>query len=240
MFVYHHVVSELDNLLPEHFYAYFWKEHDLVTGTSGGRNTVYFVNDVFSPSRQPETEWVLRHYYRGGLPGKILKDQFFFTGYERTRALREYRLLQVLADMKLPVPKAIGAHVARAGVTYRSNIIIERVPDSDDIGRLLKHQSLDEKSWFSIGCMIRKFHDVGLSHVDLNCKNILWQHSTQTSWLIDFDRCRIQSPNIKWQTAQIDRLLRSFKKEQRSARESKQTFNWQEENWAQLLEGYYR
>ncbi|WP_165831917.1 3-deoxy-D-manno-octulosonic acid kinase [Aliidiomarina sp. B3213] len=234
MFVYHHILSEHPNLESRHFYPHFWQDEDLVLGASGGRNTVYFISSLFDEDQQ----WVLRHYYRGGLPGKLIKDQFLFSGYERTRAVREYRLLQALRAKGLPVPRVIAAHVARAGVTYRSNIIVERVKDSQDVGRILLEKNLPDTAWEAIGRMIASFHEEGLSHVDLNCKNILWQSSNEKAWLIDFDRCAFRTPDAQWQQAQLDRLLRSFNKESQIAASENKPFHFNEKSWRALLNGY--
>ena len=56
---------------------------------AGGRGTVAFVRDG-------ERRWVLRHYRRGGLVARLLDDRYLWTGADRTRAFREWRLLREL------------------------------------------------------------------------------------------------------------------------------------------------
>ncbi|CUS49077.1 MAG: 3-deoxy-D-manno-octulosonic acid kinase KdkA [Idiomarinaceae bacterium HL-53] len=237
MFVYHHIETEIPELHAELFTSSYWHSQHAITGTSGGRNKVYFVSP---PSELSGQEWVLRHYYRGGVPGKVLADQFLFVGLRFTRAIREYQLLMWMNEQGLPVPVPVAAHVARVGLFYRADLLIERIPNAIDLGRLLLTQRLDTAVWKKIGRMLRRFHDLGISHVDLNCKNILWQQETQQPWLIDFDRCSRRRPQPSWQRVQIARLLRSFRKELGLAQKEKQSFHWQENDWEALITAYQK
>lgn len=56
--------------------------------------------------------------------------------------------------------------------------------------------------------MIRRFHDHGLDHVDLNARNLLVDDSDRV-WLIDLDRCRLRVPG-KWRESNLARLGRSL------------------------------
>jgi 3-deoxy-D-manno-octulosonic acid kinase len=58
--------------------------------------------------------------------------------------------------------------------------------------------------------MIKRFHQAGLDHVDLNARNILIDPHDKP-WLIDLDRCRLRSPG-KWQKENLARLQRSLMK----------------------------
>lgn len=210
--------------------AKFWQEQKAVIGESKGRNTVWFVTDGCR-------EFVLRHYYRGGLPAKIIGDQFIYTGMEKTRSMAEFNLLLLMIEQGLPVPKPVVADVERSGLTYRASILIERISEARDLFQQLCEQPLLTDDWERIGAMIRQFHDAGVYHSDLNCRNILWQDGENGSkpWLIDFDRCEIRQ-NGAWRAANIARLKRSLEKE----RALHQDFNWQESDWRALLSGYER
>jgi 3-deoxy-D-manno-octulosonic acid kinase len=58
--------------------------------------------------------------------------------------------------------------------------------------------------------MIKRFHQAGLDHVDLNARNILVDPHGKP-WLIDLDRCRLRAAG-KWQEANLSRLARSIQK----------------------------
>ena len=61
------------------FDAEYWHEQSKVTGSATGRGTTWFV--------QLETmQAALRHYRRGGLFGKLVKDQYWFTDWNLSRS----------------------------------------------------------------------------------------------------------------------------------------------------------
>lgn len=209
------------------FQPSFWQQQQAVIGQSKGRNTVWFVADG-------ERELVLRHYYRGGLPGKLIRDLFCYTGLERTRSMAEFNLLDYMQAQGLPVPKPVAARVYRLGLSYQADILIERVPASMDLFTRLQTQGLNAEEWQHLGAVIAQFHKAGVQHSDLNCHNILISSDQQHSvWLIDFDRCDIRQPGA-WQERNLKRLKRSLQKE----RSKFANFFWQEQNWQQLLQGY--
>ena len=84
------------------FVESFWREKNLVTAERPGRGSVLFV-------RHADETWVLRHYRRGGLMARLNEDYYLWAGLERTRAFREWRLLDELSRRGLPVPRPIAA-----------------------------------------------------------------------------------------------------------------------------------
>ena len=68
--------NEIDNFSPEMLSAQYWQEKDAITGSAQGRGTTWFIKYVDSNNSQPK-HWVLRHYYRGGLIGKLINDSYF-------------------------------------------------------------------------------------------------------------------------------------------------------------------
>lgn len=215
--------SAKDWLEPE-----FWQNQNAVVGQSNGRNIVWFVSDG-------TREFVLRHYYRGGLPGKLIADQFLYTGIENTRSMAEFNLLLQLSEQGLPVPKPVAANVQRSGLIYRASLLIERIVDARDIFQLMCIAPLPIAAWERIGTMLASFHHAGVYHSDLNCHNIMLQECSGINkpWLIDFDRCEIRRSG-SWKAANIARLKRSLEKESRL----QPNFYWQEADWQALLKGY--
>ena len=61
-----------------------------------------------------------------------------------------------------------------------------------------------------VGQTIRRFHDVGLDHVDLNARNLLVGPQGEV-FMIDLDRCRLRAPG-RWQAGNLARLERSLEK----------------------------
>ena len=102
--------------LNHYFDINFWKKSEQVVGHSVGRNITYFVKGDIS-----KKTWVLRHYYRGGLIAKIIKDRYLYRSLENTRVFKEIALLEKMIEMKLPVPAPIGGSVIVSGLFYRAD-----------------------------------------------------------------------------------------------------------------------
>lgn len=211
---------------PDEFTPQYWLDRQAVTGQSHGRGITYFV-------QQGQQHWVLRHYRRGGLIGKLIHDRYLYTGIARCRPVAEFRLLQQLHQQGLPVPRPIGAHVHKVGLWYRGDLLIERIDGARDLVAWLQQQPLSEMQWQAVGQLLRRFHDAGVYHADLNSHNIL-MNDAKALWLIDFDRGAVRAPGV-WQEDNLARLLRSLNKEQQRL----SPFYWQQQrDWPALMAGY--
>jgi 3-deoxy-D-manno-octulosonic acid kinase len=157
------------------------------------------------------TRWVLRHYRRGGLMAKVSQDSYLWTGAERTRSFREWRLLAELRRRGLPVPAPIAARYERGGFTYRADLITEMLPGTRTLADAIDGQDLPEAGWRAVGSTIAAFHRQGVHHADLNANNILLGANGTDVYLLDFDRGRIE-PRGPWEQAVIARLRRSLDK----------------------------
>ncbi|MBK1874757.1 3-deoxy-D-manno-octulosonic acid kinase [Marinobacter sp. 1-3A] len=193
--------------------------------TSGGRGSAWFISDN-------DRSWVLRHYLRGGAVSRLNADRFLFVGTSRVRSFNELRLLEDLAREGLPVPEPIAASCIQVGLFYRASILIKRIPGVTTMGERFFDLTASELE--KIGSVVRRFHDLGVYHSDLNCFNILI--NDESVYLIDFDKCRRyeSSPqNAIWKTKNLDRLKRSIDKICLPASSEDLPARWQS-----LLEGY--
>ena len=206
----------------------FWQKENAISGTAQGRGTTWFIE-------YQQQQWVLRHYYRGGFIGKFNKDSYWFTTQQNTRAAREFSLLQTLEQLQLPAPKPVAYRVIRHACYYRADLLSTRITAAEDLVAILTQQPLDEAVWSAIGATIRRFHDNGIYHHDLNAHNILLDKQFKVS-LIDFDRGEQRANKHSWQQANMARLLRSFRKEQAKL----SNFHWHQDNWKMLLLGYLK
>ncbi len=202
----------------------YWQKKNAVLGYATGRGKTWFVQTSSLIA-------ALRHYRRGGLWGKCVKDSYVFLGWERTRAAEEFHLLQTLHQKGLPVPRPLAARVIKSGMIYRADLIVEKIPDARDLVDCLEDHGLDENAYYEIGCTIAGLHHAQVCHSDLNIHNILLD-SANKPWLIDFDKCAIKAGD-GWKVDNLARLLRSFRKEK-----NKRNIQWQESDWQPLLEGY--
>ncbi|KLV07446.1 3-deoxy-D-manno-octulosonic acid kinase [Photobacterium aquae] len=202
----------------------YWRGKSAITGQASGRGTTYFIDTPLLPL-------ALRHYWRGGLLGRVVKDQYWFTGWDKTRCALEMGLLKTLAEGGVRVPRPVAARAVRCGLFYRADILTEKVPGARDLVAVLQQRSLSGDEWQAIGRMIRQMHDLGVCHTDLNIHNILLD-GEGLCWLIDFDKCYRQAGD-SWKQGNLDRLLRSLRKEV-----GRYGIQWQEVEWTLLLAGY--
>jgi len=192
-----------------------WKLRGALAGQAGGRGTVDFIE---ADGRR----WALRRYLRGGMASQVAHDRYLFLGEERTRSFRELRLLGELRSLKLPVPAPVAACYCRALLTYSAALITERLPGVRTLSGLLADGRMDDARWASIGRCLRRFHDAGVQHADLNAHNIMLGEDGEV-WLLDFDRGRLRTPG-PWSGRVLDRLARSLAKISNGAIEWKSGF----------------
>lgn len=208
------------------FDATYWKQLGRITGSANGRGTTWFV-DLGNGQGQA----ALRQYRRGGLLGKVIKQSYLFTGWEKTRSYCELQLLFTLKEAGVNVPTPIAAIATRHGFTYQAALLSERVEQARDLSHLLCERELSSDVYFSIGQQIRKMHNAQVNHTDLNIHNILIDHQMKV-WIIDFDKCYVEQGN-GWKNANLQRLQRSFHKEQ-----EKIGIRWSSSDWESLLQGW--
>jgi len=224
--------NEIENFNPEMLSSKYWQDKNAITGSAQGRGTTWFVQYNDKDCMQ-EKHWVLRHYYRGGLIGKIINDSYWFTSQKSTRAAKEFALLAHMQTLGLPTPKPIAYCVTRHSMFYRADLLSSRIKNAQDLVAILAKHSITDEIWFAIGETIKNFHKHGIYHHDLNAHNILVDDNNKL-WLIDFDQGEQRAPQQSWQQNNMKRLLRSLNKEQSKL----PAFNWRENNWKTLLAGY--
>lgn len=205
-----------------------FEKSERLLGLSKGRGITWFLNT----KAELGVDCVLRHYYRGGLFGKLIKDRYIFTGIEQTRVAREFRLLAQMSQWGLPVPRPIAFKITRGLGYYQADILLEKIANTEDLSQYLQTQRLSETDYYAIGALIRQLHDKQVHHSDLNIHNILRKTEQGQFYLIDFDKCQIQQGE-QWKQANLMRLLRSFHKEK-----AKRGILFDEKDWEWLMKGY--
>ena len=181
-----------------------WQARGAFETTRGGRGTVAFVR----ASR--EQRWVLRHYRRGGLMAHLSDDLYVWTGADRTRSFREWRLLRQLRAWGLPVPAPVAARYQRAGPFYRADLLTAELPVRRTLAEALQQAALPTEAWHAIGQCVGSLHAHGVQHADLNAHNLLVGASSDI-YVLDFDRGRIRARGA-WERAVLARLRRSLLK----------------------------
>lgn len=179
-----------------------------------------------------QTEGVLRHYRRGGFVAKISSDRYWQVLPHASRAMREFVLLRVLRSWGLPVPQPVAARYQRVGCSYRADIIVALIPESNNLVQRLVQAPLSAAEWAALGQAIRQLHDHQVFHADLNAHNLMLDTQGK-AWIVDFDQCGVRAGD-DWKAKNLERLLRSLRKEQQRLA----TFHWQEADWNALLRAY--
>ena len=215
----------LPTLEPQLFEAGWLGENGYLRGGSRGRFEAHFIEFAGH-------ELVLRHFNRGGLIGRFNRDAYFRTGQGRSRAMQEFRLLDMMRAQGLAVPRPVAARYAPRGLVYRADIITVRIPNARTLAEILHEQCLSEEIWAGIGAAIQKMHTIEVFHSDLNYRNIMID-DRGVVWLIDFDKCKQRAPGA-WMQGNLDRLERSLNKAAAGPNE----LNWSPADWDALRAGY--
>ena len=172
---------------------------------------------------------VLKHYYRGGILGRYLRDRYLWTGIDGSRSIREFRRLKELSAMGLPVPKPIGARVKKSGVSYTADLITIEIENSKTLSKLITEDHVKKNVWEAIGKCLDLFSNKEIYHPDLNTNNILIDNE-QNIYLIDFDTSSRLHQKISSKKTMLDRFKRSLKKTYK-----KRNKNFSESDWNIIL-----
>jgi 3-deoxy-D-manno-octulosonic acid kinase len=202
-----------------------WSRRNAITGEAAGRGSALMLDTPFGPA-------VLRQYLRGGQAARFSRDRYVFTGFEKSRPVMEFAILEQLFEAGLPVPAPLAAFCDREGALYRGWILMRKIAGATPLAGLLSERDSAPGLWGRVGQCIRRFHDFGLVHADLNARNILVDESGEV-FLIDFDRARLRRNDSRAFASNLKRLHRSLQK------------TWPEHEqqalpacWQQLREGY--
>jgi 3-deoxy-D-manno-octulosonic acid kinase len=198
----------------------FWRRLGELSDVNSGRGSAWFI-------ASGERQWVLRHFRRGGFIARVSQDRYVWTGENRVRAFSEWRLLDALTQRGLPVPRPVAARYVRTGVTYRCDLITQRIADAKPLSAALELDALPESLWRAAGAAIARLHRAGVDHADLNAHNILIGVNGAVS-IIDFDRGRMRGQGA-WTSRNLQRLRHSLAKISRAmppGRYSAQTWDW--------------
>jgi len=240
--------SRAGNLSTEAFDPVLLARRGQIVGEARGRGTAWFLS-------VQNRAWVLRHYRRGGLMRSVSRDRYWWQGEDSTRPFAEWQLTYHLHRAGLPVPAPIAARYRKHGFGYRGDIITERLPEVWSLAQALGAAPLSLLTWIAIGRCVRRFHDLGVCHADLNAHNILLGQSPpdpngldqnaqsellegaepqpERVYLIDFDRGSLRKPGF-WKDDNLVRLRRSLEK----IAWGFPTERFTEDDWHGLLDGY--
>ncbi|MBT8075543.1 MAG: phosphotransferase, partial [Gammaproteobacteria bacterium] len=94
-------------------------------------------------------------------------------------------------------------------------ILTARIPDTRTLADVIAAPGIGSAAetglWARIGDCVRRFHEAGLWHADLNARNILLDAAAAV-FLIDFDRARLMPGKTVNGKSNLNRLRRSLEK----------------------------
>ncbi len=217
--------SRAINFSADWFEPSYWQRRSAIVATAKGRGNTWFV-------QQGAATYALRHYRRGGLVAKLMGDRYWWRDADSTRPFAEWYLTYHMYRAGLPVPAPVAARFVKRGRTYTGDLITERLQHSESLAQLLAAGSVQFSTWIEVGRCVRRFHEAGVYHADLNAHNVLVVNRTDV-YLIDFDRGELRKPGW-WRDANLVRLRRSLEKITLGLPDERFT----EDDWHSLLAGY--
>ncbi len=182
----------------------YWENRDAVIARPAGRGSAVVIS-------YSKGEAVLKRYFRGGMMAKVNQALYLFTGYERSRAFREFRLLQTMHSYSLPVPEPLAVICERRGLLASMALLTKRIADTETLAARQMQQMVSISDWEMLGKTLKRFHENGIFHADLNANNVLLDTAGRV-FLIDFDKCKHKHPDAIWHKKNIKRLKRSLEK----------------------------
>jgi len=153
-----------------------------------GRGVAYH---IAAPGSYTNERWVVRHYRRGGMVARFLKDRYLDSGAKRP--VRELLASARARARGVATPEVVAAAIYPAGGWYRADIATRFLPDSRDLAdRLFDDDDVARRreAMRLAGGLMRAAHEAGVVHNDLNLKNILIAEDdgVERAWLLDLDR----------------------------------------------------
>ena len=136
---------------------------------------------------------VVRHARHGGFLAPLLGDRFA----GRPRFYHEVALSRRLAGGGVRTPDVLAGVRYRAGPGHRADVATEQVSGAD-LGEVFFGERPPEgparlAALEALGRLVRRLHDLGYVHPDLQLRNLLLTGAASTgphAWLLDVDTCR--------------------------------------------------
>lgn len=159
---------------------------------------------------------VIKHYRRGGLMRYFIKRRYLRFG--KTRAQREFELLDIVGTLGLNVPQPI-AYAHRGRLFYRAWLVTRQIHQPLSLARLsLQDEKKTGIAMESVMAQISMLIRNDILHVDLHPGNVVVDAAGKV-YLLDFDKGHLfhgNRPKLKsrylarWQRAVVKHRLPGF------------------------------
>ena len=208
----------------------YWQQRNSAQALDGGRGGSWRI-DLDGQAA------VLRRYLRGGAMAGLLGDRYLWLGLIQSRPWKEWHVVRHVVGRGLPTPPLIGYSIERSGLFYRAVLLSRFQPNLGTLAGVIEQGELDAGDWRELGGLIRRYHQAGVCHADLNANNILLGEDGDFH-LIDFDKAELSPSRKHWREANLKRLRRSLCKISLQRQQEGQIFHFNEADWQELLAGY--
>jgi 3-deoxy-D-manno-octulosonic acid kinase len=175
---------------------------------------------------------LVRRFRRGGLLRHLNRGRYFF-GH---RAFDEARVTEWAGRYGVRVPVVIGALERGARPGYTASLATRWIPGASELIEWLRDRDPAEHCTVlrAAGREIGRMHEAGVSHPDLNLRNLLVAETAGPSdqiYIVDFDRAKLRSGPVPPARRRRDllRLRRSADKLAAPIRDA---------GWTAFREGY--
>jgi tRNA A-37 threonylcarbamoyl transferase component Bud32 len=186
-----------------------------VAAKYSGRGNVFVCDLPALPGKKA----VVRRYRHGGLSGLIFGG--WFAG--PSRAFREFRIFLQAEKAGVPTVRVLAASTSRTlGIFYRALLVTEEADGARDLAALAgeageKPGAASELRGASRACgaAVRKMHDAGFLHADLNLKNLIVcdEGDGTTARILDWDlSSRLSALSRRARMKNLMRMDRSARK----------------------------
>lgn len=155
----------------------------------------------------PDGRALLRLYRRGGLMGKLVRR----LSLDPERARAELSLNARARERGASVAEPLAAITRRRSIGFEHALATREVDGARDLERVLVEAKGAERrrALAAAGEAVRRLHEAGVDHVDLNVKNVLVT-AAQGAVVIDLDRGTLHAPLAESaRRRNLVRLLRS-------------------------------
>lgn len=180
--------------------AALWDGADCTPVETGGRGPLlrFECNGEFG---------LVRRYLRGGLARHFMTEAYLF----KRPGLKELAAHRVAYDRGLPVPKPLGVSWSLRGPLWRGAFATVELSGENLQSHLQRDRDANPEILAACGAAIRRMHDVGILHADLQVRNIFVHDGV--AYLLDFDRARVLGTvGEALRQSNLLRLRRSFEK----------------------------
>lgn len=181
---------------------------------------------------------LVRRFRHGGLLRALRGERYC----DPARPFREACLAAELAARGLPVAQVLAARAVRLPWWgWRLELVVRRIPDSRDLGALMADARrggapVPARLVRAAGLLLRRMHDAGFLHADLQPNNLLVEGDPREGRLVllDLDGSAFHDrPGVEARAANLARFVRFVQR-----RDRRDGPAWTRSMWQRLLHAY--